>query len=80
MNINPEFESDSELNAETAMETCMAGISDTLIEPAMKRGELSEEDQTLLGVIGTTLKIIAEKAKAYEELCNESDKKNHFRN
>jgi len=34
----------------------------------------------LLAVIGTTLKIIAQKAKAYEELCNESDKKNHFRN
>ena len=40
MNINPEFESDSELDAETAMETCMEGISDTLIEPAMKKGEL----------------------------------------
>lgn len=80
MNINPEFESDSELDAETAMETCMEGISDTLIEPAMKKGELSEEDQTLLGIIGTTLQIIAEKAKAYEELCNQSDQKNHFRN
>jgi len=80
MNINPEFESNSELDAETAMETCMAGISDTLIEPAMERGELDETAQELLAVIGTTLKIIAEKAKAYEELCNQSDKKNHFRN
>lgn len=80
MNINPEFESDNNLDAETAMETCMAGISDTLIEPAMEKGELSEEDQTLLGIIGTTLKIIAEKAKAYEELSNQSDQKNHFRN
>jgi hypothetical protein len=80
MNINPDFQSDSELDAETAMATCMAGISDTLIEPAMEKGELDETDQELLAVIGTTLKIIAEKAKAYEELCNQSDKKNHFRN
>lgn len=80
MNINPEFQSDNNLNAESAMETCMDGIAQTLIEPAIEKGQLSEEDQTLLGIIGTTLKIIAEKAKAYEELQNSSDKKNHFRN
>lgn len=80
MNINPDFQSDSELDAETAMATCMAGISDTLIEPAMEKGELSETDQELLAVIGTTLKIIAEKAKAYEDLQGNSDQKNHFHN
>ena len=80
MNINPEFESDNNLDAETAMETCIDGIANILIEPAMNKGELTEEDQTLLGIIGTTLKIIAEKEKAYEELENLSDKKNHFRN
>ena len=80
MNINPEFESDNNLDAETAMETCMDGLAVTLIEPAIERGELSEEDQAFLGIIGTTLKIIAEKAKAYEELENLSDKNNHFRN
>jgi len=80
MNINPKFESDNNLDAETAMETCIDGIANILIEPAMNKGELTEEDQTLLGIIGTTLKIIAEKAKAYEELENLSDKNNHFRN
>lgn len=80
MNINPEFESDNNLDAESAMETCMDGLAVTLIEPAIERGELSEEDQAFLGIIGTTLKIIAEKAKAYEELENLSDKNNHFRN
>lgn len=80
MNINPEFQSDSELNAETAMEVCMAGITDTLIEPAMKKGELSETDQELLAMIGMTLKGIAQKAKAYEELEGNSNQKNHFRN
>ena len=80
MNINPDFQSDSELDAETAMETCMAGISDTLIEPAMEKGELDETDQELLAVIGTTLKIIAQKAKAYEELQDRANEGNHFRN
>jgi hypothetical protein len=80
MNINPDFQFDFELDAETAMETCIDGISNILIEPAMNKGELTEEDQTLLGIIGATLKIIAEKAKAYEEIENLSDKNNHFRN
>ena len=64
MNINPEHEQNFELDAETAME----------------RGELSETDQTLLAVIGSTLKVIAEKAQAYEQLQNLSDKNNHYRN
>lgn len=80
MNINPDFQSDSELNAETAMEVCMAGISDTLIEPAMKKGELDETDQELLAMIGMTLKGIAQKAKAYEELQDKANEGNHFRN
>ena len=56
MNINPDYESDSQLDAELAMEMCMQGISDLLLQPAIKRDELSEEDQTLLGIIGMTLK------------------------
>jgi hypothetical protein len=80
MNINPDFQSDSELDAETAMESCMDGISVTLLEPAMEKGELSETDQELLGIIGMTLKTIAQKAKAYEELQGNSDQQNHFRN
>jgi hypothetical protein len=80
MNINPEFQSDSELNAETAMEVCMAGISDTLIEPAMKKGELDETDKELLAMIALTLKGIAQKAKAYEELQGRANEGNHFRN
>ena len=80
MNINPEFQSDSELNAETMMEMCMSAIFDIVLEPAMKKGEVSESDQELLAMIGMTVKGIAQKAKAYEELCNQSDKKNHFRN
>jgi len=80
MNINSEYNPSPELNAVTAMETCMANISEILVRPAIKKGELSDEDKELLGIVGTTLKLIAERAKAYEELENSSDKNNHFRN
>ena len=81
MNINSEYtESESELDAETAMASCMEGISSILLEPAMNKGELNEEDQTLLGIIGVTLKIIAEKAHAYEKMTDESNSQNFSRN
>ena len=80
MNINPDFESNSQLDAETAMQACMDGIAVTLLEPAMEKGELSEDDQTLLGIIGMTMKTIAQKARAFEALQDGSDQNNHFRN
>jgi len=80
MNINPDFESDSQLDAETAMQACMDGIAEILLEPAMAKDELSEDDQTLLGIIGMTLKTIAEKARAFEALQGGSDHNKHFRN
>ena len=80
MNINPDFQPESELNAETAMEMCMSAISETLLEPAMEKGELDETDQELLAVIGMTLKGIAQKAKAYEELQDKASEGNYFRN
>ena len=80
MNINPDFVSDNNLDAETAMKACMDAIAITLLEPAMEKGELSEDDQNLLGIIGLTLKTIAEKARAFEALQDGSDQGNHFRN
>tara|TARA_Y100000592_G_C5443358_1_gene304630 strand:+ start:1221 stop:1463 length:243 start_codon:yes stop_codon:yes gene_type:complete len=80
MNINPDFQSDSELNAETAMEICMSAIFEIALEPAIKKGEVSEIDQELLDAVGMTLKGIAQKAKAYEELQGRANEGNHFRN
>lgn len=80
MNINPDFQSDSELNAETAMEICMSAIFEIALEPAIKKGEVSEIDQELLDMVGMTLKGIAQKAKAYEELQDRANEGNHFRN
>ena len=80
MNINPDYESDSQLDAELAMEMCMQGIFDLLLQPAIERDELNEDDQTLLGIIGMTLKTIAQKAQALEELEDQSNQDKHFRN
>ncbi len=80
MNINPDFASDNNLDAETAMQVCMDAIAHTLLEPAMEKGELSEDDQDLLGIIGMTLKTIAGKARAFEALQDGTDQGNHFRN
>ena len=80
MNINPDFASDNNLDAETAMQACMDAIAITLLEPAMEKGELSEDDQNFLGIIGMTLKTIAEKARAFEALQDGTNQGNHFRN
>ncbi len=66
MNINPEYSSHDELNANDIMAKGMHLISEILIDPAMQSGKLDEEDQSLLGLVGVTFKIIAEKATAYE--------------
>tara|TARA_A100000172_G_scaffold53603_1_gene34015 strand:- start:974 stop:1240 length:267 start_codon:yes stop_codon:yes gene_type:complete len=66
MNINPEYSSNDELNANDIMAKGMHLISEILIDPAMQSGKLDEEDQSLLGLVGVSFKIIAEKATAYE--------------
>tara|TARA_Y100000589_G_scaffold179623_1_gene170068 strand:+ start:200 stop:445 length:246 start_codon:yes stop_codon:yes gene_type:complete len=71
MRLNENFnqnENESELNAESAMELIMGSLYEMVLEPAHKSGQLTEEDQELLGSIGLTLKTIAEKARAYEKL------------
>lgn len=66
MNINPEYSSHDELCANDIMAKGMHLISEILIDPAMQSGKLDEEDQSLLGLVGASFKIIAEKATAYE--------------
>ena len=71
MRLNENFnqnENESELNAEGAMELIMGSLYEMVLEPAYKSGQLTEQDQELLGSIGLTLKTIAEKARAYEKL------------
>tara|TARA_B110001454_G_scaffold214249_1_gene233749 strand:+ start:1739 stop:1981 length:243 start_codon:yes stop_codon:yes gene_type:complete len=58
----PEQQVDSEYITEQAMDAIYALV----IEPMEDR--LTEEDATLIGVIGMALKAVANKAKAYEDM------------
>ena len=69
MNIldnDSDFSFNEELDAEYVTEKSMSAIWDLCIQPM--KSKLSEEDLTLIGVIGMTLKIVAHKAKCYEDL------------
>jgi hypothetical protein len=67
MNINPEYnESDSDINAMTMMQKSMGILWESFIEPA--EADMDEEQIAIVGLIGMTFQIIAEKAYAYEKL------------
>lgn len=53
-------------NAELVMEHSMGFLWDVIIEP--NTHQLDEDEQTMLGVVGMALKVIAKKAKAYEDM------------
>ena len=79
MNINPEYnESDSDINAMTMMNKSMGILWESFIEPA--EADMDEEQVALVGLIGITLQMIAEKAYAYEKLMghapNEDEEQN----
>ena len=57
---------DNSQNASTMMETCMATIHDMLLDPM--KDKLTPEEDGVLALVGITLKIIAEKAHAYEKM------------
>ena len=53
-------------DAELVMEHAMGFLWDVIIEP--NEEQLDEDELTMLGVVGQALKIIASKAKAYEDM------------
>jgi len=57
---------DKNLNAETIMETCMDLLYDICISPM--EDELDEKNAEAIGMIGITLKQIAQKAQCYENM------------
>ena len=70
MNINPEYnESDSDINAVTMMQKSMGILWESFIEPA--EADMDEEQIAMVGLIGITFQMIAEKAYAYEKLMGE---------
>jgi|9_EtaG_2_1085328.scaffolds.fasta_scaffold00273_25 hypothetical protein len=77
MNIKKDFQSDSEMNANDAMDSSMGYIFENFIEP--KESELTEDQAMMLAVIGVTFKMIAEKATAYENMIA-GEGENNYRN
>jgi hypothetical protein len=57
---------DDNIGAEKAMEACMGTISDILLFP--NEDLLTEEEASIIAVVGGVLKTIAKKAKAYEDV------------
>lgn len=68
MKINDGFNKKEVTSSLEAMDACMAGITSILIEPAIDRDQLSEEQAETLGLIGTALKELAQRAEAYDQL------------
>ena len=53
-------------NAEDVTEKSMSALWDIVISPMQH--QLSDEDKSLISIIGVTLKLVAHKAKCYEDL------------
>ena len=53
-------------DAELIMELAMGFLWVVIIEP--NEEQLDEDERTMLGVVGMALKVIAKKAKAYEDM------------
>ena len=52
--------------AELIMDHAMGFLWEVIIEPNEK--QLDEDELSMLGIVGTALKLIAKKAKAYEDM------------
>jgi ornithine cyclodeaminase/alanine dehydrogenase-like protein (mu-crystallin family) len=53
-------------DAELIMEHSMGFLWDVIIEPNEK--QLDKDELAMLGIVGTALRLIAKKAKAYEDM------------
>ena len=60
------FEMPEGVDAEYVTEQSMSALWEMVIDPMQDK--LSDEDKSLIGIIGVTLKLVAQKAKLYEEM------------
>jgi hypothetical protein len=68
------FETPENMTAEDVVNKSMSYLWDTVIAPM--QNQLSDTDRQLIAVIGITLKMVAHKAKCYEDM----QKGNHDKN
>jgi len=65
---NPHHLQVQDLDSLQASELTMAFINDNLIQPMIERDLLDNDQLSMLGVVGGALKVLAQKAHAYERL------------
>lgn len=58
-------------NAEDAMQAILSVLNEMFIQPAYNAGEIEDEDEHILAEILDALKIIGQKARAYEVFENQ---------
>ena len=68
MIINDDFTENEKTNALGAMDSCMEILLNLVIDPALEEDRLSEKEAKALGLVGETLKEIARRAYAYEQI------------
>ncbi|SVD32622.1 uncharacterized protein METZ01_LOCUS385476 [marine metagenome] len=68
------FDTPENVDAEYVTEQSMSALWDLVIAPM--QDQLTDEDKTLIAVIGMTFKLVAHKAKCYEDI----QKGNHDKN
>tara|TARA_B100001173_G_scaffold257756_1_gene230245 strand:- start:45 stop:296 length:252 start_codon:yes stop_codon:yes gene_type:complete len=65
-------------DAELIMDHSMGFLWDVIIEP--NQNELDEDELAMLGIVGTALKLIAKKAKAYEDMYEKGQNNSNSQN
>lgn len=65
-------------NAELIMEHSMGFLWDVIIEP--NKDKLSKSELNMLGIVGKALQIIANKAKAYEDMYEKGQNNSNSQN
>jgi hypothetical protein len=65
---NPHHLQVQDIDSLQASELAMAFINDNLIQPLVERDLLDDSQLRMLGTIGGALKVLAQKAHAYERL------------
>jgi len=68
MIINEEYQSDDNVSASVVVEAIMEQIATILIHPMHEK--LSGDEQMTLGLVANAIKILGEKAQAYDDLQN----------
>ena len=65
-------------NAELIMEHSMGFLWDVIIKPNEK--QLDTDELAMLGIVGTALRLIAKKAKAYEDMYEKGQNNSNSQN